>query len=111
MPPASATQKLKDVKKGNSRASSVVSKPDPESPSSESQESNYLKELQKYVCDPVNLSAWLPTCDGLKIELTVCPPSFRTLRNATKKLVSHCGNGLFIACYFFLTDASDISLF
>ncbi|KAJ5562235.1 hypothetical protein N7461_000996 [Penicillium sp. DV-2018c] len=58
MPPASAAQKLKDAK-GTSRASSVVSKPDPESPKSEGQENNYLKELQK------------------------------TLRNATKKLNSY----------------------
>lgn len=46
MPPASATQKLKDEEKG-SRASSVSK--DPESPNSDAQENTYLKELQKYV--------------------------------------------------------------
>ncbi|KAJ5164663.1 uncharacterized protein N7500_006493 [Penicillium coprophilum] len=45
MPPASATQKLKDEEKGNSRASSVSK--DLESPNSDGQESSYLKELQK----------------------------------------------------------------
>ncbi|CAG8187677.1 unnamed protein product [Penicillium nalgiovense] len=44
MPPASATQKLKDEEKG-SRASSVSK--DPESPNSDAQENTYLKELQK----------------------------------------------------------------
>ncbi|CAG8906935.1 unnamed protein product [Penicillium egyptiacum] len=44
MPPASATQKLKDEEKG-SRASSVSK--DPESPNSDGQENAYLKELQK----------------------------------------------------------------
>ncbi|CAP98428.1 hypothetical protein E8E15_000853 [Penicillium rubens] len=44
MPPASATQKLKDEEKG-SRSSSVSK--DPESPNCDVQENTYLKELQK----------------------------------------------------------------
>ncbi|KAJ5794409.1 hypothetical protein N7457_001008 [Penicillium paradoxum] len=66
MAPASATQKLKDTK-GNSRASSV-SKAEPESPSSDSHESNYLRELQKSLRNAVKKLNSLAKVDAIIAE-------------------------------------------
>ncbi|KAJ5959100.1 uncharacterized protein N7479_006250 [Penicillium vulpinum] len=66
MPPASATQKLKDEEKGNSRASSVSK--DPESPSCDGQESNYLKELQKTLRNAVKKLNSLTKVDAIIAE-------------------------------------------
>ncbi|KAF7520009.1 hypothetical protein PCG10_009490 [Penicillium crustosum] len=65
MPPASATQKLKDEEKG-SRASSVCK--DPESPISDGQESSYLKELQKTLRNAMKKLNSLAKVDAIVAE-------------------------------------------